>query len=45
MSGRITKDAALALKVRVALFEGTWEYYHGKKIRPLQYPARMGLIL
>jgi len=28
--GRITKEAALAMKIRVALFEGTWEYYHGK---------------
>lgn len=26
--GRITKDAALALKARVALFEGTWSKYH-----------------
>lgn len=27
-SGRITRDAALALKSRVALYEGTWERYH-----------------
>jgi hypothetical protein len=27
-SGRITRDAALALKSRVALFEATWERYH-----------------
>lgn len=27
-SGRITRDAALALKSRVALYEGTWEKYH-----------------
>lgn len=27
-SGRITKDAALTLKARVALFEATWEKYH-----------------
>ena len=27
-SGRITRDAALALKARVALYEGTWEKYH-----------------
>ena len=26
--GRITKDAALAFKARVALFEGTWSKYH-----------------
>ena len=27
--GRICRDAALALKSRVALFEATWERYHG----------------
>ncbi len=27
--GRVTKGAALALKSRVALFEGTWAKYHG----------------
>lgn len=27
-SGRICKDAALQLKARVALYEGTWERYH-----------------
>lgn len=27
-SGRVTKHAALALKARVALYEGTWERYH-----------------
>ena len=27
--GRITRGAALALKSRVALFEGTWAKYHG----------------
>ena len=27
-SGRITRDAALTLKSRVALYEGTWEKYH-----------------
>lgn len=27
--GRITKGTALALKARVALFEGTWGKYHG----------------
>jgi hypothetical protein len=26
--GRVTQDAALALKARVALFEGTWSKYH-----------------
>ena len=27
-SGRISRDAALLLKARVALYEGTWERYH-----------------
>lgn len=27
-TGRITRDAAYALKSRVALYEGTWERYH-----------------
>lgn len=27
-SGRINRDAALLLKARVALYEGTWERYH-----------------
>ncbi|AIM37258.1 hypothetical protein KO02_11575 [Sphingobacterium sp. ML3W] len=31
MVGRLNKEAALNLKARVALFEGTWEYYHSKK--------------
>jgi starch-binding outer membrane protein, SusD/RagB family len=29
--GRVTKEAAMVLKARVALFEGTWERYHGIK--------------
>lgn len=28
--GRVTKGAALALKARVALYQGTWEKYHGE---------------
>lgn len=30
-SARINKEAAIVMKARVALFEGTWEYYHGQK--------------
>jgi hypothetical protein len=30
-NGRITKEAALQFKSRVALFEGTWEKYHAIK--------------
>ncbi|MCT4643700.1 MAG: RagB/SusD family nutrient uptake outer membrane protein, partial [Carboxylicivirga sp.] len=29
--GRVNKQAALTMKARVALYEGTWEYYHGRK--------------
>lgn len=32
--GRLNKEAALALKTRVGLFEGSWEYYHGRKGTP-----------
>ena len=28
--GRVTQGAALALKARVALYQGTWEKYHGE---------------
>ncbi|KJD37206.1 hypothetical protein PW52_01810 [Tamlana sedimentorum] len=28
---RINKESALAFKTRVALYEGSWEYYHGRK--------------
>jgi hypothetical protein len=28
--GRVTRGAALALKSRVALYQGTWEKYHGE---------------
>ena len=30
-AGRVNKESALILKARVALFEGSWEYYHGIK--------------
>ena len=29
--GRVNKESALVLKARVALYEGTWERYHGAK--------------
>lgn len=31
VAGRINKESALLMKTRVALFEGSWEYYHGRK--------------
>ncbi len=42
IAGRVTKDAALLLKARVALFEGTWEYYHGKKGTPFAMTGKDG---
>lgn len=33
-AGRINKEAALVLKTRVGLFEGSWEKYHGEKHTP-----------
>lgn len=30
-TGRITKETALALQARIALYEGTWEKYHNLK--------------
>ena len=30
-SGRVNKQAAMVLKARVALFEGTWERYHSRR--------------
>lgn len=29
-TGRINKEAALTMKARVALYEGSWEYYHNR---------------
>ncbi|WP_316794221.1 RagB/SusD family nutrient uptake outer membrane protein [Pedobacter frigoris] len=31
VAGRVNKEAAIVLKARVALFEGTWEYYHSRR--------------
>ncbi len=36
VAGRINKEAALVLKSSVGLFEGSWEYYHGKKNTPFK---------
>jgi len=35
-TGRITKEVALALQARIALYEGTWERYHAKKNTPFK---------
>lgn len=33
---RINKESALAFKTRVALYEGSWEYYHGRENTPFK---------
>ncbi len=43
IAGRINKEAALTLKARVALYEGSWEYYHGKKGSPYAMTGRNGV--
>lgn len=35
-TGRITKETALALQARIALYEGTWEKYHNLKNTPFR---------
>ncbi|WFE86477.1 RagB/SusD family nutrient uptake outer membrane protein [Parabacteroides chongii] len=35
-TGRITKEVALLLQARIALYEGTWEKYHGIKNTPFK---------
>lgn len=35
-TGRITKETALALQARIALYEGTWEKYHELKNTPFK---------
>lgn len=37
-SNRLSKEAALAFKTRVALFEGTWEKYHDGSVYGVQNP-------
>lgn len=43
MAGRVNKEAALTLKARVALYEGTWENYHGKKASPYAMAGKDGV--
>ena len=41
-AGRINKEAALVLQTRVALYEGSWEYYHGRKGTKFQVSGQDG---
>jgi len=43
IAGRVNKDAALTFKARVALFEGTWEYYHSRKNTPFALSGKNGM--
>lgn len=43
IAGRVNKEAALILKARVALYEGTWEYYHGKKASAYAMTGKNGV--
>lgn len=45
VSGRINKEAALVMQTRVALYEGSWEYYHGRKGTKFQVAGRDGKAL
>ncbi len=40
--GRVNKESALLMKTRVALFEGSWEYYHGKNNTPFAVQGKDG---
>lgn len=42
VAGRINKESAIVLKSRVALYEGSWEYYHGKKGTPFAVVGKDG---
>ncbi|MGQ7867758.1 RagB/SusD family nutrient uptake outer membrane protein [Sunxiuqinia sp. sy24] len=41
-SGRVNKEAAIVLKARVALFEGSWERYHGAQNTPFAVDGKDG---
>lgn len=43
-AGRINKEAALVMQSRVALYEGSWEYYHGKKGSKFQVQGSDGSV-
>lgn len=42
VAGRINKEAAIVFKSRVALFEGSWEYYHGLRNTPFAVAGKDG---
>jgi starch-binding outer membrane protein, SusD/RagB family len=40
--GRVNREAAIVMKARVALFEGSWERYHSKKNTPYKVTGKTG---
>ncbi|NOR75090.1 MAG: RagB/SusD family nutrient uptake outer membrane protein [Draconibacterium sp.] len=42
VAARINKEAALVLKTRVGLYEGSWEKYHGEKNTPFAVSGNDG---
>lgn len=42
VAARINKETALLFKTRVALYEGSWEYYHGRKNTPFKVEGKDG---
>ncbi|MGM0376400.1 MAG: RagB/SusD family nutrient uptake outer membrane protein [Bacteroidota bacterium] len=40
--GRVNKESALTMKARVALYEGSWERYHGAKDTPFAVEGKDG---
>jgi hypothetical protein len=40
--GRVNKEAAIVMKARVALFEGSWERYHARKSSPYMVTGKNG---
>ena len=40
--GRLNRETAMLLQARIALFEGTWEKYHGAKNTPFKVEGKNG---
>ncbi|WP_186756001.1 RagB/SusD family nutrient uptake outer membrane protein [Echinicola salinicaeni] len=40
--GRVNRESALVMKARVALYEGSWEHYHGAKSTPFAVSGKDG---
>ncbi|WP_215225090.1 RagB/SusD family nutrient uptake outer membrane protein [Echinicola shivajiensis] len=40
--GRVNRESAIVMKARVALYEGSWEHYHGAKSTPFAVNGKDG---